>query len=756
MRSVDVISESQIPSPSRRRFLAGVGALVVGFTFARHASAVVSPDNVRAAGAVDATASGFDGFVPDGFIRISSDGRIVLVVPSAEMGQGIATTEAMLLAEELEVGLDQIEVALAPPDLGAYGQSILKNQMTGGSTSVRAFYEPLRKAGAVARTMLVNSAAQQWNVPASECNATRASVHHERTGRNVSYYALVEAARLQSVPANVALKDPQNFSLIGKPLRRVDTPEKVTGAAKFGIDVSVDGMRYASIIMCPTIGGSVKTVDAAATRSSPGVVDVLKIEDAVAVVGENYWAAKKGLDLLHVEWDEGPHASLSSDDLWHQLETSTTQPLIAKVIGKPDEELASGVRLQSTYRLPFLAHAALEPINTTIHARDDSCDVWVSTQVPVDAQTVVAEILGLPPEKVAVHTHLIGGGFGRRLAVDTIQQAARFARMANYPLKIIWTREQDIQHDRFRPAYLDRVTATLDPDTRLPKVFHHHTTGATVLQYFTRKPYPEGEMDSDLVAGSVNMPYSIPAGKWEWQRQDSAVAVNWWRGVGEGHNVFVVESFVDELALAAGADPVEYRKAMLKDNPRALAVLKKAVEASRWHAKLPSGQGRGISLHQCFGSFAALVCEVKVSDYGEVSIQRLTAAVDCGIPINPDSIVAQMQGGVLFGLSAALYNGVTFADGRVRQSNFNDYRQLRLNEVPPFEVFVIRNVEAPGGMGEVGTVSAPAALTNAIYAATGVRLRSLPIERSLLSKKGNRQQIPEVIASSSSNASASR
>jgi isoquinoline 1-oxidoreductase beta subunit len=336
------------------------------------------------------------------------------------------------------------------------------------------------------------------------------------------------------------------------------------------------------------------------------------------------------------------------------------------------------------------------------------------------------------------------------LAVDTIQQAARFAKLADYPLKIIWTREQDIQHDRFRPAYLDRVTATLTPDTLLPKTFHHHTTGATVLQYFTRKPYPEGQLDQDLVAGSVNMPYAIPSGKWEWTRQDSAVAVNWWRGVGEGHNVFVVESFIDELALAAGADPVEYRRALLKDNPRALAVLRKAAEASSWHTKLPSGQGRGISLHQCFGSFAALVCEVSVSDYGDVSIKRLTAAVDCGISINPDSIVAQMQGGVLFGLSAALYNGITFKDGRVRQSNFHDYRQLRLNEVPPFDVYLISNDEAPGGMGEVGTVSAPAALTNAIYAATGVRLRSLPIERSLLARKGNRKQVPEVVASSAS------
>lgn len=743
MRLFGLLDDTHIPDMGRRKFLAG-GALVVGFAFANPARALVSAADLGKAGALDAAATGFEGFVPDGFIRIGSDGLIVLVVPSSEMGQGIATTEAMLLAEELEVGLDQVEVALAPGDPIAYNQAILKGQITGGSTSVRAFYVPLRQAGAAARTMLVQAAADQWQVSASECTAARAVITHNPTGRTATYASVAEAARLQSVPTDVPLKKPGEFKLIGQPLKRVDTPEKVTGAAKFGIDVIVDGMRYAAITICPTIGGKVKFVDATAAKASPGVLDVLQIEDAVAVVGDTYWAAKRGLDQLVVEWDEGPNAALSSEDLWDALRTANAAPVVGKVIGDPEAALASGVRIESTYELPYLAHAALEPINTTIHVQPDRCDIWVSTQVPEISRIVASEILGLPIDKVIVHPHLIGGGFGRRLAVDTIQQAARFGKLANYPVKIIWTREQDIMHDYFRPAYHDKVVATLDPKTGLPAAFHHRTTGSTVRSYYDRKPWPEGKLDPDTLGGSVDMPYVIPSAKWEWVRQDSPVALNWWRGVGEGHNVFVVESFMDELALAAGKDPVEYRLAMLQGNPRAVAVLQKAAQASGWGSRLPARHGRGISLHHSFGTYAALVMEVEVDRYGEVSLRKGTIAVDCGIPINPDSIVAQMTGGALFGLSAALHNGVTFKNGRVEQSNFNDYRQIRMNEVPPFQVFIMPSTENPGGLGEVGTVSAPAALTNAIYAATGVRLRSLPIERGLLVEKGYGNEVAGV------------
>jgi isoquinoline 1-oxidoreductase subunit beta len=732
MQTYGAIGEDALPDKARRRFLTA-GALLIGFAFARPLRAFEREPDLAAIGALDAVATGFDGFVPDGFIRIGVDGRIVLVVPSVEMGQGIATGEAMMIAEELEVGLDQVEVALAPADLHAYTQSLLKAQATGGSTSVRAFFIPLRQAGAAARTMLIGAAAERWRVPLAECVVARGIITHQRTGRTLTYGAVASAARRQPMPGEVSLKPVSQFKLIGKPAKRVDTAAKVNGTARFGIDTMVQGMRVAAIAMCPTIGGRLRALDERASRALPGVVDILRIDDAVAVVGENYWTAKRGLDLLKIEWDEGPHATLTSATLAESLRSAPGAPIKGSLTGDPDRVIqqAGKRRIEATYDLPYLAHAALEPINTTIHVRPDGCDIWVGTQVPEIARIVAAEILGLPPDKVIVRNHLVGGGFGRRLAVDTIQQAARFGMQVGYPLKIIWTREQDIQHDRFRPAYHDTIAAALGEDG-LPMAMTHRTRCATVRSYYDRKPWPQDRLDPDAVAGAADLPYAIPALRSEWVRQDGPVALNWWRGVGETHNVFVVESFLDELAHAAGQDPVAYRRALLGKNPRSLAVLTKAAQASGWGKPLPPRCARGISLHDSFGTHAALVLEVEIDTQGEIHLRRATAAVDCGIAVNPDSVIAQIEGGVLFGLSAALYNGITFKNGRVQQSNFHDYRQIRMNEVPPFEVFVMPSEEKPGGLGEVGTVSAAPALANAIFAATGVRLRALPIDRRAL------------------------
>jgi isoquinoline 1-oxidoreductase beta subunit len=453
--------------------------------------------------------------------------------------------------------------------------------------------------------------------------------------------------------------------------------------------------------------------------------------------GANYWTAKRGLDLLKIEWDEGPHATLTSATLAESVRSAPGTPCNCSLTGDPDRLIqeAGNRRIEATYDLPYLAHAALEPINTTIHVRPDGCDIWVGTQVPEIARIVAAEIIGLPPDKVIVRNHLIGGGFGRRLAVDTIQQAARFGMQVGYPLKIIWTREQDIQHDRFRPAYHDTIAAALGKDG-LPMAWTHRTRCSTARSYYDRKPWPQGQLDPDAVAGAADLPYTSPALRSEWVRQDGPVALNWWRGVGETHNVFVVESFLDELAHAAGQDPVAYRRALLGKNPRALAVLNKAAQSSGWGKPLPPRCARGISLHDSFGTHAALVLEVEVDTQGEIHLRRATAAVDCGIAVNLDSVIAQIEGGVLFGLSAALYNGITFENGRVQQSNFHDYRQIRMNEVPPFDVFVMPSEEKPGGLGEVGTVSAAPALANAIFAATEVRLRALPIDRRALGAKG--------------------
>jgi isoquinoline 1-oxidoreductase subunit beta len=705
MQTYGAIGEDALPDKARRRFLTA-GALLIGFAFARPLRAFEREQDLAAIGALDAAATGFDGFVPDGFIRIGVDGRIVLVVPSVEMGQGIATGEAMMIAEELEVGLDQVEVALAPADLHTYTQSLLKAQATGGSTSVRAFFIPLRQAGAAARTMLIGAAAGRWRVPPAECVVAGGVISHQRTGRTLTYGAVASAARHQPMPSEVSLKPASQFKLIGKPAKRVDTAAKVNGTARFGIDTMVDGMRVAAIAMCPTIGGRLRSLDERASRALPGVVDILRIDDAVAVVGENYWTAKRGLDLLKIEWDEGPHVTLTSATLAESLRSAPGTPINGSLTGDPDRVIheAGKRRIEATYDLPYLAHAALEPINTTIHVRRDGCDIWVGTQVPEIARIVAAEIIGLPPDKVIVRNHLIGGGFGRRLAVDTIQQAARFGRQVKYPLKIIWTREQDIQHDRFRPAYHDTIAAALGEDG-LPMAWTHRTRCSTVRSYYDRKPWPPGQLDPDAVAGAADLPYAIPALRSDWVRQDGPVALNWWRGVGETHNVFVVESFLDELARAAGQDPVAYRRALLGKNPRSLAVLNKAAQSSGWGKPLPPRRARGISLHDSFGTHAALVLELEVDTQGEILLRHATAAVDCGIAVNPDSVIAQIEGGVLFGLSAALYNGITFENGRVQQSNFHDYRQIRMNEVPPFEVFVMPSEDKPGGLGEVGTVS---------------------------------------------------
>jgi isoquinoline 1-oxidoreductase subunit beta len=735
MQTYGAIGEDALPDKARRRFLTA-GALVIGFAFARPLRAFEREPDLAVIGALDAAATGFDGFVPDGFVRIGIDGRIVLVVPSVEMGQGIATGEAMMIAEELEVGLNQVEVALAPADLHAYTQSLLKAQATGGSTSVRAFFIPLRQAGAAARTMLIGAAAARWGVPPAECLVSRGIITHHPTGRTLTYGAVASAARRQPMPGEVSLKPVSQFKLIGKPAKRVDTAAKVNGTARFGIDTMVEGMRVAAIAMCPTIGGRLRSLDERASRALPGVVDILRIDDAVAVVGENYWTAKRGLDLLKIEWDDGPHATLTSTTLAESLRSAQGTPINGSVTGDPDGVIgqAGKERIEATYDLPYLSHAALEPINTTIHVRPDGCDIWVGTQVPETARIVAAEIIGLPPDKVVVRNHLIGSGFGRRLAVDTIQQAARFGMQVGYPLKIIWTREQDIQHDRFRPAYHDTIAAALGKDG-LPIAWTHRTRCSTVRSYYDRRPWPQGRLDPDAVAGAADLPYSIPALRSEWVRQDGPVALNWWRGVGETHNVFVVESFLDELAHAAGQDPVAYRRALLGKNPRSLAVLNKAAQLSGWSEPLPPRCARGISLHDSFGSHAALVLEVEVDTQGEIRLRRATAAVDCGIAVNPDSVIAQIEGGVLFGLSAALYNRITFENGRVQQSNFHDYRQIRMNEVPPFEVFVMPSEEKPGGLGEVGTVSAAPALANAIFTAAGVRLRALPIDRRALGGK---------------------
>ena len=725
---------SRLRENVNRRSVLKAGALVVAFSLAG-AKVVSARVLVR---------DGADGDAPTakaigGFVRIEAAGRIVLVMPSVEMGQGIYTAEAVLLAEELDVALDQVDLVAAPPDALLYAQPLFKAQMTGGSTSIRGFWTPLRQAGATARAMLVAAAAARWSVPPETCSTDRATVRHEASGRSLSYGELAGDAAAGPTPANVPLKGAGQWKLIGQSVKRLDTPRKVNGQAVFGIDVVVPGIKIAAVTMCPVDGGRIASLDDRATRRLQGVRDVLRLDDAVAVVGDTYWTAKTGLDALLIEWDHGPNAAVSSETM-HSAQaqaSSSGKPIAGLLLGDVEGAFTTArKRVEAVYELPFLAHATMEPVNTTVHVRPDGCDIWVGTQTPVVAQTHAARMVGLPKDKVRIHNHLIGGGFGRRLQADTIEQAVAFARQVDYPVKFIWTREQDIRHDRFRPSYYDRIAAGLGSDG-LPVAWTHRVTSGTVRQYFDEGGWPQGRLDKDAVDGAWDTPYDLPAIRVDWVRHDPPVKLNWWRGVGPTHNTFVVESFMDELAHEAGRDPVAYRQALLGKEPRSLAVLDLAAMKAGWGTPLPPRSGRGISLHKNFDTRAALVVEVAVDEAGSIRLRRIVAAVDCGIQINPDTIRAQIQGGVIFGLSAALYNGITFAQGRVQQGNFNDYRQMRINEIPPFEVHLITSEASPGGLGEVGTVSAAPALANAIFSATGVRLRRLPIDRAMLAARTN-------------------
>jgi isoquinoline 1-oxidoreductase subunit beta len=719
---------------SRRRAIQS-GGLAIAFLWLGGGGVAQAMINARRqpGDAAAALADGSPAFAPNAFIRIDTDGAVRLVMSSAEMGQAIYTGSSMLLAEELGVGLDQISVEHSPASDELYGTPLLGGQITGGSTSTRGTWQVLREAGAVARTMLVTVAAAQWHVDPSTCTVERGVVHHTVSGRSLGFGELASAAGKLPMPDKVRLKDPKDFQLIGKPLRRVDSSDKVKGATQFGIDVRLPGMKIAVVKACPTLNGKLAKVDDKAARAVLGVVDVIRIDDAVAVVGDNFWAAKRGLDALDITWNPGENANLTTQQLRDALAESSLngKSIVAREVGSRP---ADGAVVESQYQSPMLAHATMEPLNATVFVTSDKCEIWVGTQVPARVLSTAAKITGLSEDKVIVHNQYLGGGFGRRLETDSPEQAVAFAKQVSYPLKVIWTREEDIRHDRVRPMYHDRISAVFDANGR-PVWYGYRTSGGTVLGRFAPGAMGKDGLDSDAVECAIEPPYDIPNLKVEWIRHDMppGLVVGWWRGVGSTHNLFVIESFMDELAHHAGKDPLEYRRALLQKNPRTLAVLNLAAEKIGWGSSpLPSRVARGIALGEPFGSRVCAIVEVEVTAQGEVRLRRAVVSLDCGIGVNPSSIEAQIQGGLLFGLSAALYSEITIKDGAIEQGNFNDYRVLRINETPLIEVHRVENNEAPGGLGEVGTAIAAPALANAIFAATGVRLYKLPVDRNLL------------------------
>ena len=724
---------------SRRKFIAGSTVAGAGLIIGVRLSGLLHAQEAEKAGK-KAAPNPFDAY-----IHVQPDGKISLIVAKSEMGQGIKTGLAMILAEEADVDFNSVTVEQAEtrPDMYAH-------MGTGGSGSTMENFMPLRRAGATVRELMITAAAQKWSVPKKECEAKKGTVVHEKSSRQASYGELVEAAMKLPVPdqEKVELKDEADFELIGHTTPRVDIPSKVNGSAVFGLDVRVPEMLFAVVARCPTFGGKHAHFDATKATAVPGVKGVFEIPalgrdmftaGGVAVVADSTWAAMQAREALQIAWDNGAAASESTSTLHMALHAGAGRP--GKRIrndGNVDMVLSNGAkRVEATYEFPFLAHATMEPMNITVHARSGEAEVWAPTQSPDWVQRTVAQILSLKPEKVIVHTTLMGGGFGRRYMADYPAEAAQIAKVVGKPVQLVWSREDDMTHDFYRPAACHQMKGAVDQSGR--PLAWSHTIASTSIGAFWDPPDRQ-EPEKSEVGGAEQMPYSIPNVRLEYNHVASAVPPLWWRSVEHSFNGFAVECFIDELAAAAGQDPVQFRKTLLvkpanwkakndedPDPARLRAVMELAAEKSGWGSALPKGKGRGIATYHSFGSYIAEVAEVTVQG-GSFKIERMVAAIDCGQIVNPESVRAQAESAIIYGLSAALKNEITVKNGSIEQTNFDGYDPIRIHEAPPIEVHLLKSKDDPGGMGEPALPPAAPAVANAIFAACGKRVRKLPFQ----------------------------
>lgn len=668
-------------------------------------------------------------FSPNAFVRIATDGKVTVMINKAEMGQGVCTSLAMLLAEELDAdwGLVGFEFAPAHFDYAHPGFGI---QMTGGSTSIAGMSGPMRKAGATARALLIAAAAQSWGVDPSECSTGPGRVRHEASDRALPYGQLAARAASQPVPSVVPLKDPKDFRIVGTPAARLDTPAKVGGTAQFSFDVRLPGMLTAVVAHPPTFGGRARTVDSTAARAVPGVQRVVQVPSGVAVIANGFWAAKRGRDLLEIDWDLGPHAATSTDALraqYHAL--SRTPGRVARKDGDANAVIGrSLLRLEADYELPYLAHAPMEPLNCVVDLRADRCEVWAGTQFQTVDQAAVARVAGLPLAQVELHTTFMGGGFGRRAnpASDSIIEAVEIAKQAGAPVQLVWTREDDMRSGFYRPMWHNRMSAALDSAGELT-AWRQVIVGQSILAGTPFEAFfIKDGIDGTSVEGAAELPYAIPNVQVELHTTQDGIPTLWWRSVGHSHTAFAVECFLDEVAHATKQDPYALRRKLLAGHPRLLGVLDRVAAAAGWGKELASGRALGIAVHHSFGSYVANVAEVSL-EKGKPRVHRVTTAIDCGWVVNPDTIVAQLEGAVGFALTATLYGAITLRDGRVQQGNFNDYKLLRIHEMPAVDVHIVESREPASGVGEPGVPPLAPAVCNALFALTQRRIRRLPI-----------------------------